>query len=427
MSVGIDIAKISRFEKLAADERFLKKVFSDKEIQYFKRRCFSVDTVSGAFCAKEALAKALGCGLSRLMPCEISVVRNDLGKPYFEFSKRAEDALKIANAKNISLTISHDNGMAAAVVIIENDENYQRFVAASQKSDTDKEGIISLKTARKILPVRNENSHKGTFGRLFAIAGSTGFTGAARLACEAALKAGSGLITLGVPKSLNSIFEVTLKEVMTYPLCDNDGILSKNAFGKIEEFLKKCDVCLLGCGMSDTDDTRYITEEVIKTCEKPLIIDADGINALSANINVLTNHRQSIVLTPHPAEFARLAHKDLDCVLKNGEALAVDFAKKYDVTVVLKSHRTKVVLPDGRVFSNVLGNSGMATGGSGDVLAGIIASFAGQGIDVCSAAVLGVYIHSLAADMAALKLGEYSLTPTDIVDTLAYALKYLGG
>lgn len=427
MSVGVDILKISRLENLASNQKFLSKVFSKKEIEYFKTRNFNKNTVAGAFCAKEALAKAIGCGLSGLPLTEISVVRNNMGKPYFEFSPEAENALKMYKAQKIALTISHDNDMAIAYVCVDADEDYQRFKTAAEKSNTNEEGIISFETARSILPKRDENSHKGSFGRVFAIAGSTGLTGAARLACEAMLKTGSGLITLGTPKSLNNIFEITLKEVMTYPLCDKDGILTKDALPKIFDFLKNCDVCLIGCGMSLTLDTRYIVEKIIETFEKPLIIDADGINAVAMNINVLTNHRQSIVLTPHLGEFARLVNRDIDFVQKNGESLAVDFAKKYNVVIVLKSHRTKVVLPSGKVYTNVLGNSGMATGGSGDVLAGIITSLAGQKISINSAAVLGVYLHSLAADMAALKLGEYSLTPSDIINTLAYALKFLGG
>lgn len=427
MSIGVDILKISRLEKLASKAEFLNKLFSQKEIEYFKSRSYNINTVAGAFCAKEALAKAIGCGLSRLPLTEISVVRDELGKPFFEFSEKAKEILKTYSDKNFALTISHDNDMATAVVFADFDENYTRFVSAVQKSDVENENIISFKTAKKLLPKRAENSHKGTFGRAFAVAGSTGFTGAARLACEAILKTGSGLITLGTPRSLNNIFEITLKEVMTYSLCDDNGVLTKDAFDAILKFSQKCNVCLIGCGMSLTDGTRYIVENMVKQCEKPLVIDADGINALALNINVLTSHRQEIVLTPHIAEFARLAGKDLDYVIDNAEQLAVEFAKKYSVCVVLKSHRTKVVFKDGTVFENVLGNSGMATGGTGDVLAGVITSFVCQGMSAENAALLGVYVHSLAADMASQILGEYGLTPTDIINTLAYALKYLGG
>ena len=427
MSIGVDILKISRLEKSASKPEFLKKLFSQKEIEYFKSRSYNINTVAGAFCAKEALAKAIGCGLSRLPLTEISVVRDELGKPHFEFSKKAEEILKTYSDKNFALTISHDNDMAIAVVFADFDENYVRFISAAQKSDVDSENIISLKMAKNLLPKRAENSHKGTFGRAFAVAGSTGFTGAARLACEAILKTGSGLITLGTPKSLNNIFEITLKEVMTYPLCDDGGILTKDAFCDILKFTQKSNVCLIGCGMSVTGGTRYIVENMVKQCEKPLVIDADGINALALNINILKSHRQEIVLTPHIAEFARLVGMNLDFVIENAESLAVEFAKKYNVCVVLKSHRTKVIFKNGKVFENILGNSGMATGGTGDVLAGVITSFVCQGISTENAALLGVYVHSLAADAAALKFGEYGLTPTDIINTLACALKFLGG
>lgn len=198
-------------------------------------------------------------------------MRDELGKPFFEFSEKAKEILKTYSDKNFALTISHDNDMAAAVVFADFDENYTRFVSAVQKSDVENENIISFKTAKKLLPKRAENSHKGTFGRAFAVAGSTGFTGAARLACEAILKTGSGLITLGTPRSLNNIFEITLKEVMTYPLCDDNGILTKDAFDDILKFAQKCNVCLIGCGMSLTDGTRYIVENIVKQCENRLL------------------------------------------------------------------------------------------------------------------------------------------------------------
>ncbi|MDY5627656.1 MAG: holo-ACP synthase, partial [Clostridia bacterium] len=155
MSVGIDILKISRLENLASNQKFLSKVFSKKEIEYFKTRNFNKNTVAGAFCAKEALAKAIGCGLSGLPLTEISVVRNNMGKPYFEFSPEAENALKMYKAQKIALTISHDNDMAIAYVCIDADEDYRRFITAAEKSNINEEGIISFETARSILPKRD--------------------------------------------------------------------------------------------------------------------------------------------------------------------------------------------------------------------------------------------------------------------------------
>ncbi|UKI37387.1 MAG: holo-ACP synthase [Clostridiales bacterium] len=154
MSIGVDILKISRLEKLASKTEFLNKLFSQKEIEYFKSRSYNINTVAGAFCAKEALAKAIGCGLSRLPLTEISVVRDELGKPFFEFSEKAKEILKTYSDKNFALTISHDNDMAAAVVFADFDENHTRFVSAVQKSDVENGNIISLAKAVKLLPKR---------------------------------------------------------------------------------------------------------------------------------------------------------------------------------------------------------------------------------------------------------------------------------
>lgn len=427
MGTGIDILKISRVKKLVENEKFLSKIFSQKEIEYFKTRNFNISTVAGNFCAKEAFSKAIGTGVRNFSLNEISVLRDGLGKPYYEFSDNVKNILKLKSIENVEVTISHEKDYAISYAYTKTDSNYDKFLAASAKSRVDDEDIINFDMVKNILPKRSINSHKGTYGKLFAIAGSTGLTGAARLCCEAALKCGSGLITLGCPMSLNKVFEICLKEVMTYPLDDENGVLSKKCEYKIFEKIKTSDVVLFGCGLSKNEDIKYLLEKIIYDCDLPIVIDADGINVLAENINVLINHRQKIVLTPHIAEFARLVDKDIDFVLQNGDELANEFAKKYDVSLVLKSHNTKIFLSDGRVYKNVLGNPGMATGGTGDVLAGVIASFVGQKIDFVNSVVLGVYVHSLAADMAAFEYGEYSLTPTDIINHIAYVLKCLGG
>lgn len=427
MGTGIDILKISRVKNLVENEKFLNKVFSQKEIEYFKTRNFNLSTVAGNFCAKEAFSKAIGTGIRGFSLNEISVLRDGLGKPYYEFSQNIKDILKLNHIDEVCVTISHEKEYAISYAYTKTGMNYDKFIVASSKSKLDDDDIINFDMVKNILPKRNNNSHKGTYGKLFVVAGSKGLTGAARLCCEAALKCGSGLITLGCPSSLNSIFEICLKEVMTYPLDDENGVLSKKCEDKIFEKIKTSDVVLFGCGLSISEDIKYLMEKLVCECNLPLIIDADGINVLAKNINVLINHRQQIVLTPHMAEFARLVDKDIDFVLLNSDKLAREFAQKYNVYLVLKSHNTKVFLPDGRVYKNILGNSGMATGGTGDVLAGIIASFTGQKLDFANSIILGVYVHSLAADMAALEYGEYSLTPTDIVNHIAYVLKYLGG
>jgi NAD(P)H-hydrate epimerase len=284
--------------------------------------------------------------------------------------------------------------------------------------------IISPSLIKKILPKRDAHIHKGDCGRLFVLAGSKGLTGAAIMASKSALRCGAGLITLGCPESLNNIFECSLTEVMTLPLDDDSGVLNCNDINIITARAAASDCTLSGPGLTCSDCTKQITEQLVQSCTKPLVLDADSINALSKNINILNNRKCDIILTPHIGEFSRLTGLDSKQILASPAVYAKEFATKHRLTLVLKSHRTVVATPDGRVYTNILGNPGMATGGTGDVLAGSIAAFAAQGMSCENAALSGVYIHSLAADMAAEEFGEYGLTPEDIINTLPYAIKF---
>ena len=290
-------------------------------------------------------------------------------------------------------------------------------------TDTDEVDIISYGRVKKSIPIRRDETHKGDYGRIFIVAGSKGLTGAAIMASKAALRSGGGLITLGCAESLNSIFEIALHEVMTLPLPDDGKAITRYSADAIVDKANKSSVLLFGCGLSDTQDVYAVLKSVLRNVEIPVVIDADGINAMSRNINILKTAKCPVILTPHIGEFSRLTGFSAEDIMADKERIASDFAVEYGVTLVLKSHETIVAYSDGKVRRNVLGNPGMATGGSGDVLAGIIASFVGQGIE--NAAECGVYIHSLAGDMAALDKGEYGMIPTDIIDNLPYAIKHI--
>ncbi len=273
---------------------------------------------------------------------------------------------------------------------------------------------------------RDRALHKGSAGRLLVCGGSTGLTGAPIMACQAALRSGAGLVTLACAKDLNTIFEIRLTEVMTMPVEGRDGAISFGAFDKINDKMKSSDTLLIGPGLSLTEDTERLVHSLISESEIPIVIDADAINAVAKNTEILKDSKAPLILTPHIGEFARLCKKEIPEIIENKERLAMDFSDRHSVILVLKSHETIVTAPGGVIYRNVLGNPGMAVGGSGDVLAGIVASFVSQKNKPLDAALAGVFFHSLAGDFAAAHYGEYSMIPTDIISFLPKAITIEG-
>jgi len=281
-----------------------------------------------------------------------------------------------------------------------------------------------------LLPVllrkRRSDTHKGDYGHVFVLGASPGLTGAVCLCAESALKIGAGLVTVGVPKSLNMVFEIKLTEVMSLPLKDTeDNALSLEAFAKIREFTHKIDVMALGCGASHARSTQKLILKIIKDIDRPIVVDADGINALINNLRFLEERKtQHLVLTPHLGEFSRLIKKNIDHIKKKRKELAKEFALRYNSVLVLKGYHT--LITDGKkLFENKTGNPGMATAGSGDILTGIISGLVAQGLKVFKAAQLGVYLHGLAADLAAVKKTQACLVASDIIEYLPRAIKKL--
>lgn len=278
------------------------------------------------------------------------------------------------------------------------------------------------------IPQRRPDSHKGDYGRVLVVAGSIGKTGAAFLASQGALFAGSGLVTCAVPESLNEIMEIKLTEVMTLPLAETgDKSLSLKAEEGILDFSRDCDVVIIGPGLGKNAETRILVKELIKLIECPIVLDADGINAIEGQLDVFKKRKtKKTILTPHPGEMARLLGKKIDDVQKDRLNIAKEAARLTGSIVCLKGHRTIVADPDGVAYTNETGNSGMATGGTGDVLTGMIGSFIGQGVDDFSAAVAAVYLHGLAGDIAAEKKGQFAMVATDLLTYLPEAFKRSG-
>lgn len=271
---------------------------------------------------------------------------------------------------------------------------------------------------------REKHVHKGDCGHVFVIAGSRGLTGAACLTAQAALLSGSGLVTVGIAASLNSIIECKITEAMSLSFPQTDqGTLSLKAFGKIKEFAKKVDVIAIGPGLSQNNQTQRLIRKIITQIDKPMVIDADAINALIGETDILRQRKSSTVITPHPGEMGRLLGLNTEKVQKNRRKLAKQLAHMYNIVTVLKGYQTVVSNQNGKIMINHTGNAGMAKGGSGDVLTGIIAGFLAQGADAYDAAKLAVYVHGLAADKAIKRKAIVSLMASDILEQLPFVLK----
>ena len=273
------------------------------------------------------------------------------------------------------------------------------------------------------IPPRRQNSHKGDYGRLLILAGSRGYTGAAALAARAALRTGAGTVSLGVPASVYPILAMKLDEAMVFPLPeDENGMLARDASDEILKRLLRSDALLMGCGLGRGGDIPFLVETVIGNASVPVILDADGLNALASNINMLKGKRCGLVLTPHRGEFIRLFGENYKLEGENDPSAAIRLASEHGCVIVMKGHRT-VTADSMSACLNLSGNAGLAKGGSGDVLAGIIASFAVQGMALGMAAAFGVSLHGRAGDLAAENLGQYSMLPSDIIAAIPSFLK----
>ena len=281
--------------------------------------------------------------------------------------------------------------------------------------------LCSEALARACFPRRKRNTHKGDYGKVLLLCGSVGYTGAAALSARAALRAGSGLVYLGVPEPVYPILAAKLDEAIVFPLPAEDGRLSEASLSEILPRLRQMDACLIGPGLGRSEAVERVALGVLQAAACPVAVDADGINALSAHMDVLRSVSAPLVLTPHDGELQRLG-----CTPRPAERLdaAKQFAAQHSLTLLLKGYRT-VIAGLGRAYVNATGNPGMATGGSGDVLAGVLVSLLGRGIAPPEAAAAAAWLHGSAGDRAAELLGEYAMLPGDLVQTLAQILKDL--
>ena len=269
-----------------------------------------------------------------------------------------------------------------------------------------------------ILPDRDPWGHKGTFGKILLLCGSRGYTGAAYLAAMGALRSGAGLVFLGVPESIYAIEAVKLNEPVVFPLQDEGGKLSVQALPEILERLPKMDAVLIGPGLGQSEGTFAVVKAVLENAKCPVVADADGINVLRTHRDILRGRKYPTILTPHDGEFARIG----GVIGEDRMASAAELARELGCVVLLKGHRT-CITDGGTGYCNGTGNPGMAVGGSGDVLAGIIVSLLGQGIAPLEAAACGAWLHGAAGDVCAEEIGQYGMLPTDMLKTLPRLMK----
>lgn len=284
--------------------------------------------------------------------------------------------------------------------------------------------IVNCSDVKSLLPRRRAETYKHAVGKIFGLVGSVGLTGAGVMVGQAAMRAGAGAVVLGVPSELNPIYENKLTEVMTIPLPQTrDGSLSLAVLLQIQRNLEWADVLVVGPGLSRNQETAQLVIKILRSYEGIAVVDADALNAVADQPDVLHETHAQVVMTPHHGEFSRLTKFSAEEIAENRIEMARQYAKENGVTLVLKGSPTVIASKEGKAFVNVHGNPGMATAGMGDVLTGIIAALLGQKLNPVDAALTGVYLHSVAGDLTLELKGMYSLIATDVIENLPNAFR----
>lgn len=292
-------------------------------------------------------------------------------------------------------------------------------IGISDNCYTEYDGALTDNDILGLMPSRPKTANKGTFGRLLNVAGGGCYLGAALLSSKGALKIGTGLVTLASVKKVIAAAAPAIPECVFEELPkDKEGFISDKSLPILGELAEKSDAVTIGCGMGNRADTKNITEFLLKKGKCPVILDADGINSIADNINVLKDNNRPIIMTPHPGEFGRLLHKTPKEVQADRLNLAKGFAARYGVVLLLKGNGTVIAAPDGRTMVNTTGSHALAKAGCGDILTGIIGGLAAQGVDPFAAAVLGAYLHGLSAEILVKKQAAFSVTASDVAEGL---------
>jgi holo-[acyl-carrier-protein] synthase len=413
--VGIDVAAIPRIadaQKRFGD-RFLHKFLTDREINYCGG---SPERWAGRWAAKEAIGKAMPSGVPRPRMRDVEILPSDDGRPHV----RVAPATTLTGHE-VDVSIAHDGHFAVAVAVIPD--------LASPFSPPPlgegQGGGLNLPDGFR-LPARPRDGHKGTFGTVVVLAGSQGYTGAAYLASMGAARSGAGLVRLLVAQSIYPILAEKATEVVVGPVPEiSPGVVGHASLSGILRGFAGADAGVIGPGLGRDASTRRLIEDLVPRVVAPLVLDADALNLLSEHRSILPRLSPQIVLTPHPAEFARLSGLETTAVQQDRRGIASRFAKVWNKVVVLKGAGTVIAAPDGRVTLNPIATPALASAGTGDVLAGLIAGLMGQKLPPFEAAVTGVHLHSLAGLDLEASLGQAGVLASDLLPQLPRVMERL--
>jgi holo-[acyl-carrier-protein] synthase len=403
--VGVDVTAVERIEKAYArhKDRFLRKFLTDREIEYCGT---DAESWAGRWAAKEAIGKAMPSGVPRPRMRDVEILPRADGRPHVWVGPQTTLA-----GRHVDVSIAHDGHFAIAVAVIPD--------AGSPSK------MAPVPTGFR-LPDRPRDGHKGTFGTVVALAGSQGFTGAAYLTGMGAARGGAGLVRLLIGQSIYPILAAKCTEVMATPVPEvSPGVVGHVSLSGVLRGFAGADAGVIGPGLGRDASTRRLLEDAIPRIQAPLVLDADALNLLAEHRALLARLSEEIIITPHPAEFGRLAGLDVPTVQADREGVARRYAAEWKKIVVLKGARTVIAAPDGRVTVNDAATAALASGGTGDVLAGLIAGLLAQGLSSFEAAVTGVHIHGLAGLQLEQEVGRAGVLASDLLAAIPRVMERL--
>jgi holo-[acyl-carrier-protein] synthase len=396
--VGVDVAAIPRLAEAHRrfGARFLRKFLSDREITYCAG---SPERWAGRWAAKEAIGKAMPPGVPRPSMREVEILPSEDGRPDVRVAPGTT-----LTGREVDVSIAHDGHFAVAVAVIPEISTSSPALPTSERPDGFR------------LPERPRDGHKGTFGTVVVLAGSQGYTGAAYLTSMGAARAGAGIVRLMVAQTIYPILAEKCTEVIVGPIAEiSPGVVGHSALSAVLQGFSGASAGVIGPGIGREPSTRRLIEELIPKAGVPLVLDADALNLLSEDRSLLPRLPSDIVMTPHPAEFGRLAGLETTAVQKDRQGLASRFARTWNKVVVLKGADTVIAGPDGRLTVNPVATTALASGGTGDVLAGMIAGLIAQKLPPFEAAVTGVHLHSQAGKRLEAELGRAGALASDLL------------
>lgn len=387
------------------------------QINKFEMADLFVDALLGIGLSKEVEGEIKAC-IEYINACNVPTISLDIPS-----GLSSDYGVPLPNAVKATKTITFGLPKIGQILYPGTEYTGELYLSKIQEPDELSKGLTTnLLTGSEmanLLPQRPPNSHKGDFGKILVIAGSLGMTGASFLCCQGALAMGAGLVYLAIPESLQNIMATKLTEVIIKPLPETKRqTLSPSSYNGIIDIAKRCDVCIIGPGISTHHETKKLINTLVSRLNIPIILDADGISAVTPD----EIKGKNILLTPHPKELANFLKIDVSDIEKDRIGIVRRIIEEYKISILLKGYRT-IIGSNSEIYINPSGNAGMATGGSGDVLAGMCGALVGQGLSLGDSAKLGAFLHGLSGDIAKDKKGEYSLIATDLINFLPSSIR----